>query len=60
MPHTLLSVEDIEAVFAQPDLSTAEGLRDRAILEVFYATGIRRLELANLDLSDVDAATSLC
>ncbi|MGB4875895.1 MAG: site-specific tyrosine recombinase XerC [Candidatus Competibacter sp.] len=55
LPHTLLSVEDIEAVFAQPDLSTAEGLRDRAMLEVFYATGIRRLELANLDLSDVDA-----
>jgi integrase/recombinase XerD len=55
LPHTLLAVEDIEAVFAQPDLTTAEGLRDRAMLEVFYATGIRRLELANLDLTDVDA-----
>ena len=54
LPHTLLSVEDIEAVFAQPNTHTAEGLRDRAILEVFYATGIRRLELANLDLGDVD------
>jgi len=54
LPHTLLSVEDIEAVFAQPDLNTVEGIRDRAILEVFYATGIRRLELAHLDLSDVD------
>ena len=54
LPHTLLSVEDIEAVFAQPDLQTVEGLRDRAILEAFYATGIRRLELANLDLGDVD------
>mgnify|MGYP003582201388 CR=1 FL=1 len=54
LPHTLLTVEDIEAVFAQPDLTTAEGLRDRAMLEVFYATGIRRLELANLDLADVD------
>lgn len=54
LPHTLLSVEDIEAVFAQPDTQTVEGLRDRAMLEVFYATGIRRLELANLDLSDVD------
>ena len=55
LPHTLLAVEDIEAVFAQPDLTTAEGLRDRAMLEVFYATGIRRLELAHLDLADVDA-----
>ena len=54
LPHTLLAVEDIEAVFAQPDTQTVEGIRDRAILEVFYATGIRRLELAHLDLSDVD------
>lgn len=54
LPHTLLSVEDIAAVFAQPDPRTAEGLRDRALLEVFYATGLRRLELAHLDLSDVN------
>lgn len=54
LPHTLLSVEEIEAIFAQPDLTTAEGLRDRALLEVFYATAIRRLELAQLDLADVD------
>lgn len=54
LPHTLLSVADIETLLAQPDLQTAEGLRDRAILEVFYATGLRRLELAHLDLTDVD------
>ena len=49
-----VTVEEIEATFAQPDLTTAEGLRDRAMLEVFYATAIRRLELAQLDLADVD------
>jgi integrase/recombinase XerD len=54
LPHTLLSVEDIEAVLAQPDPRTAEGLRDRALLEVFHATGLRRLELAHLDLTDVN------
>ena len=55
LPHTLLSIQDIATILAQPDLHSVEGLRDRAMLEVFYATGVRRLELANLDLSDLDA-----
>ncbi len=33
------------------------GLRDRAILELFYATGIRRTEMANLDQGDYDSTT---
>ena len=37
-----------------PDASTTFGLRDRAILEVFYSTGIRRNELCHLDLADLD------
>ena len=40
---------------AQPDITTPEGLRDRAILETFYSTGMRRLEIANLKLYDIDA-----
>ena len=38
----------------QPDLATVEGLRDRAILETFYATAMRRMEVANLKLYDID------
>jgi integrase/recombinase XerD len=49
-----LTLEEMETVLALPDLDTAEGLRDRACLELFYATGIRRMELANLHQSDLD------
>jgi integrase/recombinase XerD len=51
-----LSTAEVEAVLALPDLATPYGLRDRAILELFYATGIRRQELANLRLADIDEA----
>ncbi len=49
-----LTLEEMESVLALPDLDTPDGLRDRACLELFYATGIRRTELANLILSDID------
>jgi integrase/recombinase XerD len=49
-----LNVSEIESVFALPDLATPYGLRDRTMLEVFYATGIRRQELANLCVHDID------
>lgn len=49
-----LNPAEVEAVLALPDLTDAVGLRDRAILEVFYATGIRRQELANLTLTSID------
>lgn len=55
LPKYVLSVDEIEQVLQQPDLNDAEGLRDRAILETFYSTGIRRMELANLKLYDIDA-----
>jgi len=41
---------------ALPDIRDPLGIRDRAILETFYATGARRSELTNLDLSDLDAS----
>ena len=41
-------------MLAQPDVATVEGLRDRAILETFYSTGMRRLEIVNLKLYDID------
>jgi integrase/recombinase XerD len=49
-----LALSEVEAVLAQPDIEDMYGLRDRAILEVFYATGLRRQELANLNISDID------
>ena len=49
-----LNDSEVEAVLALPDLDEPYGLRDRAILELFYATGIRRQELANLTLHDID------
>ena len=54
LPRTILSIEQVEAVLAVPDTRTMTGLRDRAILETFYSTGIRRLEAIHLDLYDVD------
>jgi len=50
----VLSIDDAEKILAIPDPATALGLRDRAMLEVLYSTGIRRMELCNLRLDDVD------
>jgi integrase/recombinase XerD len=41
-------------VLAQPDLADPAGVRDRAMLEVLYSTGIRRSELARLAVTDID------
>jgi integrase/recombinase XerD len=54
LPRRLLSVAEIERVMAVPAIATPFGLRARAILELLYATGIRRMELAQLELGDVD------
>jgi integrase/recombinase XerC len=51
-----LTVREVQALLAAPDTSTPAGLRDRALLEVLYAAGLRVSELANLDLRDVDLA----
>ena len=55
LPKAALTIQEAERVLAVPDLDTPTGLRDRAILETFYSTGIRRSELARLELSDLDA-----
>ena len=51
----MLSISEKERVLAQRDLTTALGLRDRAILEVLYSTGIRRMKVVGLDGTDLDA-----
>jgi len=48
-----LDVEDVQAVLEAPDPATAAGLRDRALLELTYACGLRVSELVGLDLDDV-------
>ena len=53
LPRSFLSIEEAETVLALPDLGTPLGVRDRVVLEVLYATGIRRSELARLALYDV-------
>ena len=45
---------EIDALLASPDLSTIAGRRDRAILELFYASGLRLSELAGADLEDIN------
>jgi integrase/recombinase XerD len=54
LPKAVLTVEEAERIIAVPDISTPLGLRDRVILETFYATGIRRTELSRLKLADTD------
>lgn len=53
---TFLTVDGAKAVVESPDGSTAEGLRDRAILELLYGSGLRVSELAGLDMGALDLA----
>src|SRR5262245_57679081 len=48
-----LSLEEVDALIAQPDVSTPRGLRDRAMIELLYATGVRVSELVNVRGADL-------
>jgi integrase/recombinase XerD len=50
-----LRLEEVERLLEQPDPTTALGLRDRAMLEVLYSTGLRVSELIGLRVSDLDS-----
>ena len=54
LPRDVLTVEEAEHVLSMPNVEDVLGLRDRAILEVLYASGLRRMELVALSLHDVD------
>ena len=59
LPRSILSKEEVRRLLEGPDARSPVGLRDRAILETFYATGIRAGELASLKLDDVDTEDRL-
>lgn len=50
----VLSIEEVEALLKQPDCSAGVGVRDRAILELLYASGLRVSELCYIKIYDVD------
>jgi len=61
LPETL-TIEEVDRVLSLPDMSTPAGIRNRAMLEMLYATGMRISELANVKLDDYNprSGTVLC
>jgi len=55
----ILSSKEVELLLEQPDCVDAKGYRDRAMLELLYATGIRVTELIDLDITDVNIAAGI-
>jgi integrase/recombinase XerD len=55
LPRAILTESEAERVLNLVDINETMGLRDRSILEVLYSTGIRRMEVINLLVQDVDA-----
>ena len=58
LPH-FLSGAEIDLLLAQPNIAEPKGCRDKAILELLYATGIRATELVELNLGDINLKTGL-
>lgn len=54
LPRNILTPAEARQVLDQPNLGTLKGIRDRAILELFYSTGIRIEELCSLTIYDAD------
>jgi integrase/recombinase XerC len=52
-----LATDEVNQLLAAPDVSTPAGRRDRAILELFYASGLRLSELVDLDLDDMNLSS---
>jgi integrase/recombinase XerD len=54
LPRNILTKKEIAKLLEAPEMDSPLGIRERAILEVFYSTGIRASELCNLRLNDID------
>ena len=50
----ILSIQEVDNLLKQPDLNTPKGIRDKAMLELLYATGMRVSELIHLETDDVN------
>ncbi len=53
LPQEVLSLSEVERLLAVPNVADPLGIRDRAMLELFYSTGMRRTELCRLELPDL-------
>jgi integrase/recombinase XerD len=54
LPRHLLTVPEIEAILGACDLETLPGIRDRAVIETLYSSGVRRMEASRLKVYDLD------
>ena len=54
IPRNVLTPDEVKRIINQIDVKTPLGLRDRAMIETFYSCGIRRTELINLSIYDID------
>jgi integrase/recombinase XerD len=54
LPRDVLTADEAEQILAVPDTARSIGIRDRAILELLYSTGVRRAECAALQLTDLE------
>jgi len=59
LPKHTLTQDEVEAILSQPNLESDMGIRDRAILEVLYSTGIRRQELINVRPEDLNTQAGI-
>ena len=59
LPSAHLTLDEVERLLSSVDLTTPVGIRDRTILELFYATGIRRCELLALQLDGINRDSGL-
>ena len=53
LPKAILTIDEVERILQQPETTTALGLRDRAMFEILYSTGIRRAEVCGLMLDHI-------
>lgn len=54
LPRGIISEEEVAMILNGIDINALDGLRDKAIMEILYATGVRRTELLNLDTPDIN------
>jgi integrase/recombinase XerD len=54
LPGNILTDEEAKSILSQPNINEPLGFRDRAILEILYSTGIRRSEICNIKLENLD------